>query len=224
MRGLLSLGDLSAPLSLVVRLHESDRKMKVDFWFEFGSTYSYPAAMRIEALAADRGVRVSWRSFLLGPIFRDQGWDDSPFNIFPSKGCYMWRDLERICADHDFPFRRPSEFPRNGLLASRVACRFADEPWVSEFVRAVYRANFEQDLDISNPETVKRCLTSSGKNPDALLNDAQSREAKEQLRVQTEEASRLGIFGAPSFVVDRELFWGNDRLENALSWAVEHAT
>ena len=102
--------------------------MNVDFWFEFGSTYSYPAAMRIEALAAEQGVRVTWRPFLLGPIFRAQGWDDSPFNIFPSKGRYMWRDLERICADYEIPFRRPSEFPRNGLLATRLACRFADAP------------------------------------------------------------------------------------------------
>lgn len=197
--------------------------MYVDFWFEFGSTYSYPAAMRIEALAAERGVRISWRAFLLGPTFRDQGWNDSPFNLFPSKGRYMWRDLERICAAHHIPFRRPSEFPRNGLLAARIACRFADAPWLPDFVRAVYRANFEQDLDISAPDTLKSCLASSGRDADSLLMDAQSPESKEQLHAQTAEASRLGIFGAPSFITGRELFWGNDRLEDALSWAVEHA-
>lgn len=199
------------------------RKMNIDFWFEFASTYSYPAAMRIEALSAERGVRISWRPFLLGPIFRDQGWNDSPFNLLASKGRYMWRDLERICAAHHIPFRRPSEFPRNGLLAARVACRFADAPWLPEFVRAVYRANFEQDLDISAPATVKRCLASSGEDPDALLKHANSPESKEKLRLQTGEASRLGIFGAPSFTVGRELFWGSDRLEDALSWAVENA-
>jgi 2-hydroxychromene-2-carboxylate isomerase len=102
--------------------------MHVDFWFEFGSTYSYPAAMRIESLASERHVAVSWRSFLLGPIFGDQGWNDSPFNIYPAKGRYMWRDLERVCDTLDLPFRRPSEFPRNGLLAARVACRFAASP------------------------------------------------------------------------------------------------
>ena len=113
--------------------------MKVDFWFEFGSTYSYPAAMRIVALAAERGVHVSWRPFLLGPVFRHQGWNDSPFNLFPSKGRYMWRDLERICATHQIPFRRPSEFPRNGLLAARVACRFADAHWLPDFVQAIWQ-------------------------------------------------------------------------------------
>ena len=102
--------------------------MDVDFWFEFGSTYSYPAAMRIDALAAESRVKISWRAFLLGPIFHEQGWDDSPFNLYPAKGRYMWRDLERICESQGLPLRRPSEFPRNGLLAARVACRFARAP------------------------------------------------------------------------------------------------
>lgn len=196
--------------------------MKVDFWFEFGSTYSYPAAMRIEALASERRVAVSWRAFLLGPIFREQGWNDSPFNLYPVKGRYMWRDLERICAAHGIPFRRPSVFPRSGLLAARVACRFAGASWLPGFVRSIYRANFEQDLDIATPATVARCLASAGQNPDAILKEARSPESKERLRVQTAEAARLGIFGAPSFLVHRELFWGNDRLEDALAWALEH--
>lgn len=197
--------------------------MSIDFWFEFGSTYSYPAAMRLEALATERGVGVSWRPFLLGPIFREQGWHDSPFNIYASKGRYMWRDLERVCEAHRIPFRRPSEFPRNGLLAARVTCQFATAPWVPEFVRAVYRANFAEDRDISSPATVAACLAGSGEDPAVLLEEAQSPEAKQRLRLQTEEAGRLGIFGAPSFLIGRELFWGNDRLEDALSWAVEHA-
>ena len=73
--------------------------MAVEFWFEFASTYSYPAALRIESLAQSQGVPV-WKPFLLGPVFRSQGWSDSPFNLFPAKGRYMCRDLERICAGH----------------------------------------------------------------------------------------------------------------------------
>lgn len=197
--------------------------MKIEFWFEFGSTYSYPAAMRVEARAAERGVQVVWRPFLLGPIFREQGWNDSPFNLQPAKGRYMWRDLERICIASGIPFRKPSQFPRNGLLAARVACRFASAAWLPDFVRAVYRANFAEDRDISDPAVVGACLAVSGEDVAALLDQAQSPEAKELLRLQTEAASQRGIFGAPSFVVARELFWGNDRLEDALSWAVEHA-
>ena len=195
--------------------------MKLDFWFEFASTYSYPAAMRVEALAAERGVKISWRPFLLGPIFFKQGWQDSPFNLFPSKGRYMWRDLERICQEQGIAFRRPSEFPRNALLAARVACLFAKSPWLPGFVRAVYRSNFDEDLDISTSATVARCLASAGEDPAVVLKEAQSPQSKALLRAQTDEASRLGIFGAPSFVVGTELFWGNDRLDDALRWAAK---
>src|SRR4051795_11748806 len=93
----------------------------LDFFFEFASSYSYPAAMRIGALAEAAGVAVRWRPFLLGPVFRAQGWDSSPFNLYPAKGRYMWRDLERLCADLSLPFRRPDSFPQSSLLAARVA-------------------------------------------------------------------------------------------------------
>ena len=79
----------------------------LDFWFEFASTYSYPAAMRIDALAEACRVTVRWRPFLLGPIFKDQGWTTSPFNVYPAKGRYMWRDLARICDDLGLPFAQP---------------------------------------------------------------------------------------------------------------------
>ena len=164
--------------------------MQIDFWFEFGSTYSYPAALRIESLAAARRVRVAWRAFLLGPLFAEQGWRDSPFNLYPAKGRYMWRDLERVCQAQGLPFRRPSEFPRNGLLAARVACHFAEAPWLPAFVRAVYRANFESDRAIETPEVVAHCLEAAGAEPTSVLEAARSPEAKGQLRAQTEEAAR----------------------------------
>lgn len=193
--------------------------MRLDFWFEFGSTYSYPAALRIGALAAEHGVPVSWNAFLLGPIFADAGWNDSPFNLYPAKGRYMWRDLERVCGAQGVALRRPSTFPRSGLLAARVATRFAEAPWLPAFVRGVYSANFAEDLDIADPAALARCLAVSGEDPAALLEAAESPEAKVHLRERTQEAARLGIFGAPSFVVGGELFWGNDRLEDALAWA-----
>src|SRR3954463_1979729 len=99
----------------------------LDFWFDFASTYSYPAAVRIGALAARGDVRVRFRPFLLGPIFTAQGWTTSPFNLYPEKGRYMWRDLERLCADQEVPFRRPDPFPHS---AARP-CRSCDSGPVS---------------------------------------------------------------------------------------------
>jgi 2-hydroxychromene-2-carboxylate isomerase len=192
-------------------------KTPVEFWFEFASSYSYPAAMRVEAYAAELGVPLVWRAFLLGPIFREQGWNDSPFNLYPAKGRYMWHDLARLCRAQGLTLRRPSQFPRNGLLAARVACAFADAPWLPAFVRAVYVANFAEDRDIAEPDVVRDCLARAGAPADEALARAAGEEAKAALRAQTERAAALGIFGAPSFVVDGELFWGNDRLEAAFA-------
>jgi 2-hydroxychromene-2-carboxylate isomerase len=120
-----------------------------EFWYEFASTYSYPAAMRAASLARARAVELTWRPFLLGPIFAANGWRDSPFNIYPAKGRYMWRDLERICDALDLPLRRPEPFPQNSLLAARVALALDGEER-AEFSRRVYAAEFGEGLPIAD--------------------------------------------------------------------------
>jgi 2-hydroxychromene-2-carboxylate isomerase len=192
----------------------------VEFWFEFASTYSYPAALRIGRLAQQFHVGITWRPFLLGPIFKSQGWQDSPFNLYPVRGRYMWRDLERICAALQLPFQRPSQFPRNGLTAARIACQYEHESWMPEFVRRVYVANFAEDRDIADEAVLGAILASLGQTATILV-QAQGAEAKDKLRAQTERAVDLGIFGAPSVTCGNELFWGNDRLEQALTWATQ---
>ncbi len=192
----------------------------LDFWFEFGSTYSYLSASRIEGVAEAAGVPVSWRPFLLGPIFEEQGWNDSPFNVYPAKGRYMWRDMERLCASYGIPFTKPSNFPRNSLLAARVACLASEtsERWLPGFARAVFRANFAEDREIGDAAEIRSILDSLGQPGAELIEQAQKPENKQRLQDQTRQAGELGIFGAPSFIVDGELFWGNDRLEDALMW------
>jgi len=194
----------------------------LDFWFDFASTYSYPAALRIAPLAATAGVTVRFRPFLLGPIFKAQGWDSSPFNLYPAKGRYMWRDLERLCADLSLPFRQPETFPQPSLLAARFALVGLAEGWGEEFCRAVFRAEFAEASQIDDVATLARLLTPFGINPDDVLAKAQSEPNKRRLRDETQTAQQLGVFGAPTFVTaDGELFWGNDRLESALAWTLK---
>ncbi len=192
--------------------------MALEFWFDFASTYSYPTAMRIEAQAAAAGVALTWKPFLLGPLFQSQGWTDSPFNIYPAKGRYMWRDLERLCSELDIPLRHPTKFPRNGVIASRIASSCEGEPWIPDFIRAVYRANFAEDRDIADAELIADCLEALGQPGRTLIERSQLPEQKDKLRRQTEEAQARGIFGAPTFMVGDEMFWGNDRLEAAIAW------
>jgi 2-hydroxychromene-2-carboxylate isomerase len=195
-------------------------KPQLQFWFEFASTYSHLAAQRIEALAEQSGVDLVWRPFLLGPIFKAQGWSDSPFNIYPAKGAYMWRDLEREATRLGVPFNRPSVFPRNSLAAARVATAGAGAAWLPAFVRAVYLANFSDDRDIADPAVLAQLLAQAGcHDPQGVISASTSAETKETLRAETEEAMTLGIFGAPSFIAGGELFWGDDRLEQALTAA-----
>ena len=196
---------------------------RLDFWFDFASTYSYPAAVRIGALAAHADVRVRFRPFLLGPIFQAQGWTTSPFNLYPAKGRHMWRDLERLCADLNVPFRRPDPFPQNSLLAARVALAALDHSWGEAFCVALFRAQFGDGRRIDDAGAIGEVLAGLQIDPQPVLAAAGSEANKARLRAQTEEAQQRGLFGAPSFTTaDGELFWGNDRLEPALRWASRH--
>jgi 2-hydroxychromene-2-carboxylate isomerase len=192
----------------------------LDFWFDFASTYSYLAAARIRPLAAAAKVRVRFRPFLLGPIFKAQGWDTSPFNLYEAKGRYMWRDMERLAAELSLPFRRPDPFPQNSLLPARVALFGLAQGWGEDFSVAVYHAQFVEDGRIDEPRTLAEILSRLNVDADAALEAAQSDDVKSRLRAEVEAAQQLGVFGAPSFTTgDGELFWGNDRLERALLWA-----
>jgi 2-hydroxychromene-2-carboxylate isomerase len=191
----------------------------LDFWYEFASTYSYPAAMRVEAVARRSGVAVRWRPFLLGPLFAESGWRDSPFNIYPVKGRYMWRDLERICESLRLPFARPEPFPQSSLLVARVALAI-EEGRRPAFTRAVYDAEFAKGRAIADRAVVAELIAEVGADAQVVLARAESPENKAALKAVGEEAKALGLPGAPCFVTaSGEVFWGNDRLDAALEWA-----
>jgi 2-hydroxychromene-2-carboxylate isomerase len=192
----------------------------IDFWFDFASTYSYLTALRIERAAADSGVAVTWRPFLLGPIFAAQGWTTSPFNVYPARGRYMIRDISRIAEARGIPFELPKPFPQNSLLAARAALALDDQAQRAAFSRAVFTMEFAENLPINDPAVIGSCLDRAGADKTAILAATQTDAIKSRLRVETAKAERLGIFGAPAFLTaDGELFWGDDRLEMALDWA-----
>ncbi len=202
---------------------KADPVPTVDFWYEFASTYSYPAAMRVETHAAGRGVVVHWRPFLLVPILAALGQSDSPINLNPANGRYMWRDLERTCARLALPLRRPEPFPQRSLLAARAALALEDARR-PEFSRAVYAAEFGGGPPIAERETIAAILEAMGLDAGDVLDRATNAEIKDRLKGETARAQSLGVFGAPNLITaDGEIFWGNDRLEEGLDWAVRLA-
>ncbi len=191
---------------------------RLEFWFDFASTYSYLAAMRVEASCAATGTALEWKPFLLGPIFALQGWNDSPFNLNERRGAYMWRDMERLTHKLGLPWRRPSAFPRASTLPARVACSIANERWCGDFVRAVYVANFGEDRDIGSQDVIVDILDRLSQPGAAVVERALAPDRRGLLRANTERAIELGIFGAPNYIVDGELFWGEEALDDALAW------
>ncbi|MEO1291963.1 MAG: 2-hydroxychromene-2-carboxylate isomerase [Pseudomonadota bacterium] len=195
----------------------------IDFWFDFASTYSYLSIMRIEAVAGAVGVPFRWRPLLLGPIFGAQGMTTSPFNHYPIKGKFMFRDMERRTAAYGLPFARPLEFPVNSVTAARLAVAALETPQGPPFCRAVSKAHWGEGRDIADQHVLIDCSIAVGLDPKALLERSGAPDVKPRLRQNTEEAQALGVFGAPAFTVGSgetvELFWGDDQLEDALAWA-----
>ena len=192
---------------------------KLEFWFDYASTYSYLSAMRFAEACANRGLEPVFRPFLLGPIFGAQGWTTSPFNLYPAKGANMWRDMARLCAARGLKLVRPEPFPQNSLLAARVT--LAVEPARrGDLARAIYAAEFGEGAAISDPAALSLILTQLGFDAEAALAKAGSAEVKAALKAATEEAIAKGVYGAPSFITPSgELFWGDDRLDMAVDWA-----
>ncbi len=195
----------------------------IEFWFDFASNYCHPAVMRIEALAASHGVRVHWRPFLLGPVFKAIGVPPAPLFTHEAKGRHVWRDMERRCAKHGIPFRRPGVFPKRALLPMRIATLGVDAPWMGDFCRAVMLASFAHDCDIDEASTMRALLGDLSLPADALLEAATTQANKDALRARTADALARGVFGAPTVFVAGEMFWGDDRLEDALEWATRWA-
>ncbi|HTH61478.1 MAG TPA: 2-hydroxychromene-2-carboxylate isomerase [Paraburkholderia sp.] len=201
----------------------SPRRPSIEFWFDLSSNYSYLSVMRIEDAARQAGVDVLWRPFLLGPIFKALGWEAAPFVVQKEKGAYVWQDMQRQCRKYGLPWRQPTVFPRRTLLATRIAVLADNAPWQPAWCREIMRLNYGEDRDVDTPEVATAVLEQLGLPAAQILDAALGEENRQRLRAATETARERGVFGAPTFFVGDDLYWGNDRLDDALSAAASHA-
>ncbi len=195
-------------------------RRSLEFWFDLASTYSYLTAMRIEQVAAAARLDVIWKPFLLGPVFAAQGWTSSPFNIYPAKGRYMQRDMQRIATARGLTFRMPDPFPQSSVNAARLALVGLESTWGAAIIKAIFHAEFAEGRSISASATLQHCLDTIGVPHATALVAASDDAIKLRLRSNTQTAVAYEIFGAPMVRTDDgELFWGDDRLEQAVAWA-----
>ena len=189
----------------------------LDFFFFFGSGYAYLSVMRIEALAARAGVPVNWRPFSVRALVDEQG---NNFRNVAPRMAYIWRDIERRAAQHGVPFRRPPIWPTDpNQLANRVGIVAAGEGWCPAYSRASFRSWYLDGAPLGEVSALPAVLRQLGKNPDAVIAQANSDAIRARYAAETDAARRLGAFGSPTFAVGQEIFWGDDRLEEALAWA-----
>src|SRR5688572_20996869 len=147
---------------------------KLEFWYDFASTYSYLSAMRIEAVAQATAVEIAYRPFLLGPIFKAQGLTTSPFVLNPAKGRYMARDIARIAVARGLAFHVPDPFPALSLAASRIGLVAEEDGWMGSFTQAVFAAEFGACAVISAHETLARIVADLGEDPVRVVARANS--------------------------------------------------
>ncbi|MBI3678519.1 MAG: 2-hydroxychromene-2-carboxylate isomerase [Proteobacteria bacterium] len=189
----------------------------LEFWFSIGSSYTYLSVSRLKEVEAETGVRFSWRPFNVRTIMREM--DNIPFATKPIKAAYMWRDVERRAAKYGLAARLPAPYPLKEFdLANRVAILGAKEGWCAEYVRATYRRWFVDGQEAGSEPNLSQSLREVGQDPARVVALAQSGAIAEAYDAATDEARKKGIFGAPTFATHGEIFWGDDRLEDALAW------
>ncbi len=189
----------------------------IDFWYSIGSTYTYLTVMRMPEVEAHSGTQFRWRPFNVRDVMVRQ--NNIPFKDKPVKTAYMWRDIERRARKYGFAPNIPAPYPLSGLvLANQVATLGVEEGWVAAYTRATYRRWFEAAQPAGEEPNLHDSLVEIGQDPARVLHAATSDRVVAALADSTQLALALGVFGSPSFAVGREIFWGDDRLDDALAW------
>jgi 2-hydroxychromene-2-carboxylate isomerase len=184
---------------------------RVEFLYDFGSPASYIAYARMPAIAARTGAVVVHRPVLLGAVFKATG-NHSPAQV-PAKGKWMMDDLRRFARRHGVRFESNPFFPVNTLHLMRAAVAAEREGRLVAYSDAIFHAMWAEPRDLRDPKIVREVVARAGFDAEALLAAAEEPEIKEALRRSTEEAVARGMFGAPTFFVGGEMFFGQDRLD-----------
>ena len=191
---------------------------EIDFWYSIGSTYSFLTIMRLDDWCSENDATVHWRPFNVRMVMSEQ--QNIPFAGKPVKSAYMWRDIERRSAKYHIHAKLPAPYPISDLaLANQVAYLGMRDGWGKDYTQILYHLWFDDGVEAGSETAMSEALHRCQLDPRLVLSQARSPDIVEALEAETIRATKLGVFGAPSFVVRGEVFWGDDRLDDALSWA-----
>ena len=190
----------------------------IEFYFDFSSPYGYFASRKIDALASKYGREVTWRPFLLGVAFKTTG--GAPLPSIPMKGAYHLRDILRTSKYLGVTYRHPSVFPISSVSACRAFYWLdaKDPNRAKDLAAALYRAYFNDNVDISSADNVVSVCAKLGLNADEVRAAIGDQAVKDRTRTEVDKAIAIGAFGSPYIVVDGEPFWGSDRLDQVEKW------
>lgn len=185
----------------------------IEFYFDVGSPAAYLAWKQLPEIASQAGADIEYRPFLLGGVFQATG-NRSPMEV-PAKGQYMQDDLQRFARRYGVPFRHNPHFPINTLTLMRgaVGLQLREPQRMVPYVEAVFRAIWVDGKNMNEAATVAGVLQQAGFDPERLLALTQDPAVKDELKAVTQDAVARGVFGAPTFFVQNQMFWGQDRLD-----------
>lgn len=194
----------------------------IDFYFDFSSPYAYLGSTRIEAVAKKHSRTVNWHPVLLGAIFKISG--QAPLTSYPLKGDYALHDFNRSAREHNIAYKLPDPFPIGAVAASRACCwlKASEDTAINNkltaFVHAVFKAYYVDGINISELDEVLAIANTVGINREALASGLTDQTIKDALKAAVDQAIEIGVFGAPTSVVDGEMFWGSDRIDQIDRW------
>lgn len=184
-----------------------------EFWFDFGSPAAYLAYTQIPSIEAETDAKAVYRPMLLGGVFQATG-NHSPATI-PAKGKYIFNDFDRYAKRYGVPFNNNPYFPINTLLLMRGATGMLQQQpeQFLAYCSAVFQAIWIDELNMNDTATVGAALQKAGFDPQKLMALANYQVTKDALKASTTEAVSRGVFGAPTFFVGDQMYWGQDRLD-----------
>ena len=192
---------------------------KIEFWYSIGSTYTYLSTQRLTEIANKKNIEFEWCPFSVRSRMIEM--ENVPFMAEKKRDKidYMWRDVQRRANFYGFDAKVPAPYPLKEFdLANKVAIFGKDQGWIKEYTILTYKKWFLEHLEPGSEPNLSSTLREIGLDPDKIINLAQADEIEQKYLKNTEIAKNKGIFGSPSFVIDNEVFWGDDRCEDAIKW------